>query len=577
MASFPSYKALLTCAVLLVLLSSSSAKLYGPDYYSIACPNLTDIVRNVVARAIKNQARMGASLLRMHFHDCFINGCDGSILLDDTPTLKGEKNAGPNKHSLRGYDVIDHIKEAVEKKCPGVVSCADILAIAARDSVNILGGPSWQVQLGRRDSRTANFSLANSSLPSGLPSPQSNLTTLIMNFKAHGLSVHDLVTLSGAHTIGQARCVSFRAHIYNDSNVDTTFANSLKSICPSASGSNDNNLAPLDAGSSTIFDNHYYVDLFYNKGLLHSDQELYNGNSSTAKHVVTYLHNTTAFAMDFAKAMVKMGNMNPLTGSNGEIRKNCRRGCDASVLLKDTSTFTGEQSATPNKNSIRKLEVIDQIKSEVETKCPGMVSCADILAIAARDAVDILSGNKVCYMVEMGRLDSTTANKTAANNLIPPPTSSISDLITNFKNHGLTETDLVLLAGAHTIGKARCTSFKNRLYNETNSLDKNFANNLRRICSPDDSKTGNNTADLDYQTPNVFDNHYYQNIIANKTLLHSDHQLLNNSDTKYLVSKYSNDNVGFSREFGQAMINMGRLKRTAGEKMEIRKTCWKQN
>jgi len=64
-----------------------------------------------------------------------MQGCDASILLDDTSTFIGEKNAKPNNNSLRGFEVIDQIKTAVEKVCPGMVSCADILAITARDSV----------------------------------------------------------------------------------------------------------------------------------------------------------------------------------------------------------------------------------------------------------------------------------------------------------------------------------------------------------------------------------------------------------------------------------------------------------
>lgn len=57
------------------------------------------------------------------------------MLLDDTSSFTGEKTAGPNNGSLRGFEIVDKIKSAVEKQCPGVVSCADILAIASRDSV----------------------------------------------------------------------------------------------------------------------------------------------------------------------------------------------------------------------------------------------------------------------------------------------------------------------------------------------------------------------------------------------------------------------------------------------------------
>jgi peroxidase len=66
---------------------------------------------------------------------CTWKGCDGSILLDDAPGIRSEKNAGPNANSARGFDVIDAIKADVEAECPGVVSCADILALAARDAV----------------------------------------------------------------------------------------------------------------------------------------------------------------------------------------------------------------------------------------------------------------------------------------------------------------------------------------------------------------------------------------------------------------------------------------------------------
>jgi peroxidase len=66
---------------------------------------------------------------------CVRQGCDASVLLDDTGNFTGEKGAGPNAGSLRGFGVIDTIKTLLEALCPRTVSCADILAVAARDSV----------------------------------------------------------------------------------------------------------------------------------------------------------------------------------------------------------------------------------------------------------------------------------------------------------------------------------------------------------------------------------------------------------------------------------------------------------
>ncbi|KAL3521292.1 hypothetical protein ACH5RR_019441 [Cinchona calisaya] len=318
MASFA--KSTSTIFVVFLIIGSTSAQLSTNFYYN-SCPKLFDTVKSTVQSAISKEARMGASLLRLFFHDCFVNGCDGSILLDDTSTFTGEKRAAPNFNSARGFEVVDDIKSAVEKACPGVVSCADILAIASRDSVVILGGPSWNVKLGRRDAKTASQAAANNSIPP----PTSNLNALISNFNAHGLSTKDLVALSGSHTIGQARCTNFRARIYNETNnLDSSFARARQSNCPSVSGSGDNNLAPLDLQTPTNFDINYFNNLVNRRGLLHSDQQLYNGGS-TDSTVTGYRNNPGSFFSDFASAMIKMGDIKPLTGSNGEIRKNCRR------------------------------------------------------------------------------------------------------------------------------------------------------------------------------------------------------------------------------------------------------------
>ncbi|KAM6550461.1 hypothetical protein CsatB_000269 [Cannabis sativa] len=303
--------------IVMMMMRIGSGQL-SSSFYSSSCPNVLSTIRAEVRSAVSKESRMGASLLRLHFHDCFVNGCDGSILLDDTSSFTGEKNAGPNANSVRGFDVVDNIKTKVEASCPGVVSCADILAVAARDSVVALGGPSWTVALGRRDSTTASQSTANSDIPA----PTLNLTALISSFSNKGLSTKDLVALSGSHTIGQARCTTFRARLYNEANIDSSFATSTKANCPNSGG--DNTLSPLDVTTPNTFDNAYFKNLVANKGLLHSDQQLFSGGSTNSQ-VNTYNSNAATFKSDFAAAMVKMGNISPLTGSQGQIRTNCRK------------------------------------------------------------------------------------------------------------------------------------------------------------------------------------------------------------------------------------------------------------
>lgn len=129
---------------------------------------------------------------------------------------------------------------------------------------------------------------------------------------------------SGAHTIGVARCTNIRQHIYQDKNIDTSFARSNQGKCPQKNGNGDNNLAPLDAQTPTRFDNSYFKTLVNKQAILHSDQELYNGGT-TDMLVRTYASNPNAFLSDFTASIIKMGDIKVLTGSQGQIRKNCRR------------------------------------------------------------------------------------------------------------------------------------------------------------------------------------------------------------------------------------------------------------
>ncbi|KAG2696278.1 hypothetical protein I3843_07G050700 [Carya illinoinensis] len=307
-----------------------SSKTHGgylyPQFYDHSCPNAQQIVKSIVADAVAKEARMAASLLRLHFHDCFVQGCDASLLLDSRGSLVSEKRSNPNRNSARGFEVLDEIKSALEKECPLTVSCADIVALAARDSTILAGGPSWEVPLGRRDSRGASLSGSNNNIPA----PNNTFQTILTKFKRQGLNVVDLVALSGSHTIGDARCTTFRQRLYNqsgnvlpDSTLDQSYAAQLRTRCPRSGG--DENLFFLDFVSPTKFDNSYFKNLLSSKGLLSSDQVLLTKNEASMELVKIYSENNELFFEQFAQSMIKMGNISPLTGSRGEIRKNCRK------------------------------------------------------------------------------------------------------------------------------------------------------------------------------------------------------------------------------------------------------------
>lgn len=180
-----------------------------------------------------------------------------------------------------------------------------------------LGGPNYKVLMGRRDARTASASDANNNLPP----PFFSFSQLLSNFQAHGLDLKDLVVLSAGHTLGYARCATFRARIYNDTNIDPKFAAALRRKCPQSGG--DGNLQGLDA-TPYGFDTAYFQALLKKKGLLHSDQELFGSGGASDDLVSFYSRYPGAFRDDFGSSMIKMGNMKPLTGYDGEIRRNCR-------------------------------------------------------------------------------------------------------------------------------------------------------------------------------------------------------------------------------------------------------------
>uniref|UniRef100_A0A7N0TPV7 peroxidase n=1 Tax=Kalanchoe fedtschenkoi TaxID=63787 RepID=A0A7N0TPV7_KALFE len=256
----------------LVVAASAASSPLKVGYYKKSCPGLENIVKRSTAKFILRDRTLAAPLLRMHFHDCFVRGCDASVLLNSTSTNQAERDAIPNL-SLRGFDVIDAAKEALERECPGVVSCADVLALVTRDAVSLIYGPYWEVPVGRRD---GNQSIAFEAL-TNLPSPFANISTLITMFGNKGLNVKDLVVLSGGHTLGISHCTSFTNRLYNftgkgdsDPTLDPNYVVQLKKKCKPG---DTTSFVSLDR-TATRFDEDYYTSVAKRRGLLQSDAAL---------------------------------------------------------------------------------------------------------------------------------------------------------------------------------------------------------------------------------------------------------------------------------------------------------------
>ncbi|MED6110886.1 hypothetical protein PIB30_047033, partial [Stylosanthes scabra] len=248
-------------------------------YYQKTCPHFESILHNKLKQWIQNDYTLAAALMRLHFHDCSVRGCDGSILLNH----EGSERRAKASKTLRGFEVIDDIKEELEKHCPKTVSCADILTAVSRDATVQLGGPYWSVPYGRKDGF---FSIANEA-DQLVPMGHENITSLLEFIQSKGMNVLDLVVLSGAHTIGRASCGSIQNRLYSyegtgkpDPSMNPKYLNFLQRKCRWASET-----SPIVSALASV----------------------------------PYI-----FKHQFAVSMAKLGNVGVLTGQDeGEIRTNC--------------------------------------------------------------------------------------------------------------------------------------------------------------------------------------------------------------------------------------------------------------
>jgi len=221
------------------------------DFYLATCPKLLNIVMMKTSQALVQEPSLLAGFLRLHFHDCFVGGCDGSLLLDVSSdgSLTVEKTSGSNENMrVAVFKLVDDVKAALMGASPGcrdAVSCADIITAITwvlLQFPNLAPGPlaprtflppgplpplppgSLPPLFGRKDGTTSRAADATA----GLPSATAAAGDLVNLFAAKCITKDDLAVLVGAHTVGRVACEYVEDRMNMRSRIPQTTARMLE-------------------------------------------------------------------------------------------------------------------------------------------------------------------------------------------------------------------------------------------------------------------------------------------------------------------------------------------------------------
>ncbi|KAL8170951.1 hypothetical protein V2J09_022755 [Rumex salicifolius] len=289
------------------------------------CDNVEAYVKLQIKDIMGRDKSVAPKLARLLYSDCFITGCDASILLMGA---ESERKAAQNV-GLGGFAVIERIKKGLEAICPGVVSCADILNLATRDAIHLAGGPSYIIRTGRRDGFSSKASTVD------LPSPSISWQQSLDYFRSRDLDVEDMTTLLGLHSLGGTRCRYIMDRLYNykgtgkaDPSMDKSLLNDLKKKCPKTRKRGEHegfvNMNGESGSSRYSLDMNYYKRVLSQKAILGVDQQLVYGNETLQLTQEYAVDGFNDYKLELALAMARMGEIGVLTGSQGEIRRDCR-------------------------------------------------------------------------------------------------------------------------------------------------------------------------------------------------------------------------------------------------------------
>ncbi|XP_010528140.1 PREDICTED: peroxidase 21 [Tarenaya hassleriana] len=288
------------------------------NYYGESCPKAEEIIRQQVETLYYKHGNTAVSWLRNLFHDCAVKSCDASLLLE---TVESEQKS-VRSFGMRNFKYVKTIKDALERECPSTVSCADIVALSAREGIVMLKGPRIEMKTGRRDSRESYLG----EVERLIPNHNDSLSSVLSTFDSMGIDLEATVALLGAHSVGRVHCVNLVHRLYPtvDPTLDPNYAQYLKGRCPTPNPDPNAVLySRNDRETPMVIDNFYFKNILEHKGLLTVDEELAT-DPRTAPYVTKMAADNGYFYAQFSRGVRLLSETNPLTGDQGEIRRDCR-------------------------------------------------------------------------------------------------------------------------------------------------------------------------------------------------------------------------------------------------------------
>ncbi|KAL1214426.1 Peroxidase 29 [Cardamine amara subsp. amara] len=322
-----------TCFLLMILLCSfingdqmeTNYEGLSYSYYEKTCPKVEEIVRSSLSSMFILDPTSPAALLRLMFHDCQVQGCDASILIEPSGDHQFTELDSAKNFGIRKRDLIGAIKSSLEMECPQQVSCSDVIILAAREAVALSGGPLIAVPLGRKDSLTTpGKHVADSELPPATADVDATLNL----FAAKGMTVEESVAIMGAHTLGVTHCNNVLSRFDNANatyeNMDPRFETFLRVVCPEFSPYSQTAKVTFVVNDQTslVFDSAYYDDSMAGRGTLRIDSEI-GADPRTRPFVEAFAADNDRFFNAFSSAFVKLSSYKVLTGNEGVIRSVC--------------------------------------------------------------------------------------------------------------------------------------------------------------------------------------------------------------------------------------------------------------